>query len=520
MYTLEKSLKRTLPKGATTLELALIFFNAFLFYNFEKIILDMKTFYLFLFVILLSPTQINAQLTINTTFGDLNECDTMTRGVYIVWWDKDYNFDAQVDVTLDSMLSYREICLNDMLMSDPPNVLDGHYYNVYIHNPGDAGGFFNSYGWGNGQGTDGNGYPFLTLPNGVLNDFTNTAHETFHIFQYNATAPGFAYSGDSQWYIEASANWFAAKQNMGNNRAFVEAESLVRMPHVPLWLSFNNFPATYPSNWQRYVHQYAMALQLYYLTDVANISDDIITSGMYSGTTEMPQEYMYNQIGGANYRQHFINWAAHMTNDFDFITATQAATNLNEWNTYADLSDDNEFIAVYDNEGSNGWVSPTDDRITNAWSFNTYKLLNNENEFYTFELKPTAEGSFGTPSYFQGKLVIKNDITGTVFYDLSNFGGSLQSLTNFELSANDTEVFLIVASMPEIFQDNNSSFQLFPYEARITKGSISGLEELNADVYEIQRCNLMGQKVTKDAGGFQIIRYSNGTSQKVFSTKQ
>ena len=480
----------------------------------------MKTLYLFLFVILLSPTQINAQLTINTTFGDLNECDTMTRGVYIVWWDKDYNFDAQVDVTLDSMLSYREICLNDMLMSDPPNVLDGHYYNVYIHNPGDAGGFFNSYGWGNGQGTDGNGYPFLTLPNGVLNDFTNTAHETFHIFQYNATAPGFAYSGDSQWYIEASANWFAAKQNMGNNRAFVEAESLVRMPHVPLWLSFNNFPATYPSNWQRYVHQYAMALQLYYLTDVANISDDIITSGMYSGTTEMPQEYMYNQIGGANYRQHFINWAAHMTNDFDFITATQAATNLNEWNTYADLSDDNEFIAVYDNEGSNGWVSPTDDRITNAWSFNTYKLLNNENEFYTFELKPTAEGSFGTPSYFQGKLVIKNDITGTVFYDLSNFGGSLQSLTNFELSANDTEVFLIVASMPEIFQDNNSSFQLFPYEVRITKGSISGLEELNADVYEIQRCNLMGQKVTKDAGGFQIIRYSNGTSQKVFSTKQ
>lgn len=480
----------------------------------------MKNLSLFLFLILLLPIKVNAQLTINTTFGDLNECDTMTRGVYIVWWDKDYNFDAQVDVTLDSMLSYREICLNDMLMSDPPNVLDGHYYNVYIHNPGDAGGFFNSYGWGNGQGTDGNGYPFLTLPNGVLNDFTNTAHETFHIFQYNATAPGFAYSGDSQWYIEASANWFAAKQNMDNNRAFVEAESLVRMPHVPLWLSFNNFPATYPSNWQRYVHQYAMALQLYYLTDVANISDDIITSGMYSGTTEMPQEYMYNQIGGANYRQHFINWAAHMTNDFDFITSTQAATNLNEWNTYADLSDDNEFIAVYDNEGSSGWVSPTDDRVTNAWSFNTYKLLNNENEFYTFELKPTAEGSFGTPSYFQGKLVIKNDITGTIFYDLSNFGGSLQSLTDFELSANDSEVFLIVASMPEIFQDNNSSFQLFPYEVRITKGTISGLEELNADVYEIQRCNLMGQKVTKDAGGFQIIRYSNGTSQKVFSTKQ
>ena len=482
----------------------------------------MKSFFSFLltFILCMNNSQCHAQLTINTTFGNLNECDTMTRGVYIVWWDKDFNFDAQVDVTLDSMISYREICLNEMLMSDPPNVLDGHYYNVYIHNPGDANGFFNPYGWGNGQGTDSNGYPFLTLPNGALNDFTNTAHETFHIFQYNATAPGFAYSGDSQWYIEASANWFAAKQNMDNNRAFVEAESLVRMPHVPLWLSFNNFPASYPSNWQRYVHQYAMALQLYYLTDVAGVSEDIITSGMFSTTTEMPQEYMFNQIGAQDYRQYFIDWAAHMTNDFDFITPTQAATNLNEWNTYADLSDDNEFTAIYNNEGSNGWFMPNDGLITNAWSFNTYKLLNNENEFYTFELKPETEGTNGTPSFFQGKLVVKNTMTGTSFYDLSNSGESLQSLANFELSANDTEVFLIVASMPEIFQDNNSSFQLFPYEIQITKGNTTGLQEHNADIHEIRRCNLLGQSVDKEDGGFQIISYSNGTTQKIFSIKQ
>lgn len=479
----------------------------------------MKNLSLFLFLILLLPIEVNSQFTINSTFGDLYECDTMTRGVYIVWWDKDFNFDTQVDVTLDSMMSYREICLNDMLMSDPPNVLDGYYYNVYIHNPGDVNGFFNSYGWGNGQGTDGNGYPFLTLPNGALYDFTNTAHETFHIFQYNATAPGFAYSGDSQWYIEASANWFAAKQNMDNNRAFVEAESLVRMPHVPLWLSFNNYPVSYPSNWQRYVHQYAMALQLYYLTDVAGVSEEIITSGMFSGTTEMPQEYMYNQIGAQEYRQYFIDWAAHMTNDFDFITQIQAATNLNEWNTYADLSDDNEFIAVYNNEGSNGWITPANDEVTNAWSFNTYKLLNSENEFYTFELKPAQVGSFGTPSYFQGKLVVKNTIAGTSFYDLSNIGGTLQSLSNIELSSDDTEVFLIVASMPEIFQDANGSFQLFPYEVRISKGNTSGLENLNSESHELYRCNLLGQPVSKKDDGFQIIRFSNGLTQKVFIQK-
>lgn len=114
----------------------------------------------------------------------------MTRGIYIVWWDKDFNYDAQVDVLLDTMMRYRDICLNSMSMMDPPNPVDGFYYNVYIHNPGNDNGFFSPYDWGNGQGTDGNGYPFLTLPSGALSDWVNNAHETFHIFQYSANGSG------------------------------------------------------------------------------------------------------------------------------------------------------------------------------------------------------------------------------------------------------------------------------------------------------------------------------------------
>ena len=145
--------------------------------------------------------------------------------------------------------------------------------------------------------------------------------------------------------------------------------------------------------------------------------------------------------------------------------------------------------------------------------------LNNENEFYTFELKPSQEGSFGTPSFFQGKLVVKNTITGTSFYDLTNIGGTLQSLNNVQLSSEDTEVFLIVASMPEIFQDTNGSFQLFPYEVKITKGNNVGLQEHNANIFEVRRCNLLGQPISKEDGGFQIIRFSNGLTQKVLIQK-
>ena len=469
-------------------------------------------------LLLFSLSPVKAQFTINDVYGNLLECDTMTRSIYIVWWDKDFDYSMQVDVLLDSMISYRNTCLDSMAMMDPPNPLDGYYYNVYIHTPGNSSGYFYPNNWGNGQGTDINGYPFLTFPNGVLSDWPNIAHETFHIFQYNANAPGFAYSGDSQWYIEASANWFAAKQNINEDRAFVEAESLVRMPHVPLWLSYDNYPASYPSNWQRYVHQYALALLLYYFTDVAGVSEDIITSGMYSGTEEMPQEYMFNVIGASQYRQYFIDWTAHMTNNFDFISAQQAATNLNEWNTYADPLDDNEYIAIYNNEGTGGWVSPVDDKITNAWSFNTVKLFNSNTETYTFEINGSPSGSYGDDAYFQAKVVVQNSNTGASFHDLT-MSNDLQGSLSLDLNPEDTTVYFIIASMPEIFQDPNEFFQVFPYEMKISVGNTTEISEIEvpSSKLEIARYNILGQKIEKNIGGFQIILFDDGTTKKVNS---
>ena len=120
-------------------------------------------------LILAKPSR--AQYTINDVFANTTDCDTMTRGIFIVWWDNANNYSAQADQLLDTMLSYRDTCLNKMAMMDPPNPVAGYYYNVYIHTAGD---FFDPYGWGNGQGTDSNGFPFLTLPAGALNDYVNT----------------------------------------------------------------------------------------------------------------------------------------------------------------------------------------------------------------------------------------------------------------------------------------------------------------------------------------------------------
>jgi|TARA_B110000305_G_scaffold31233_1_gene29957 hypothetical protein len=82
--------------------------------------------------------------------------------------------------------------------------------------------------------------------------------------------------------------------------------------------------------------------------------------------------------------------------------------------------------------GDNEWYTSITDQLTNAWSFNAHKLLNTENETYTFELKPSGEGIYLTPSYFQRQFVVKNSQTGTSFYYLSDSGVPLQTLTDFE----------------------------------------------------------------------------------------
>ena len=466
--------------------------------------------------------------TINNSSGNLTDCDTMTRGIFIIWWDNDFNYSATADLILDSMIAYRNTCLNDLGMQDPLNAQNGFYCNIYIHTPGNPLDFFstNFPGWGNGVGADSNGYPFMTLPNFVLGAnyaggrWRNLAHETFHIFQTHGMwdiSPGIYLTDDGGWFVEATANWFSYMRYPIDTYSFIESEILVRTPHVPLWLGWSNLPNYYPNNWQRQVHQYALSTYLYYLTNNAGISDSSLVSIFYSGTNLTPQEYMYNQIGGPALRNHFIDCAAHMTNGFDFILPSQMLAVQNEWNTYADPIDDNQFIQTYFNAGTDGWFQPVDSLTTNAWAFNTYKLLNTNTQIYTFEINADVTGNYGDSSYFQGKVLVQNSITGASFHDLemsNNYQGSLA----LNLTPNDTAAYFIIASMPKIFVDANPTFQLFPYQMRIGAGTTGILETGISSLpkFEIARYNVLGQKIDNNIGGLQFIVYSDGSTRKFF----
>lgn len=480
------------------------------------------TFVILLAGIFLLPQTAKAQYTINSVHANLTDCDTMTRGMFIIWWDKDFDYSAEANLMLDTMLAFRNTCLDDLGMQDPLSAQDGYFCNIYVYTPGNPLDFFavNFPEWGNGVGGDVNGYPFMTLPNWITTNWENLAHETFHIFQTHGMwdlTPGIYNTSDGGWFVETTASWFSVNRFPTSPTAFLGAEILVRTPHVPIWLGWINFPDYYSNNWQRQVHQYALSAYLYYLTGVVGVTDSNLVSVFYSGTSITPQEYLFNQLGGAALRNTFIDYAAHITNNFDFLLPAQIAAAENEWNTYAEAADDNEFIAVYSNSGSGGWVQPVDELTTNAWSFNTYKLLNTITETYTFEINGDVTGDYGDDAYFQGKVVVQNSIAGTSFYDLDMSSDVAGSLT-LNLTPNDTAVYFIIASMPELFVDNHETFQLFQYQMRISTG-LTGIADYALSAtpkYEVARYNVLGQQIDKNTDGLQFILYSDGSSKKCF----
>lgn len=191
--------------------------------------------------------------------------------------------------------------------------------------------------------------------------------------------------------------------------------------------------------------------------------------------TETPQEYLFNELGSSTYRNHFIDWCARMTNDFDFLTEGQRAANEQEYLNYADLADDNEFTESFDNSGTDGWYSPSAEDVTNAWSFNTYKLENNLSTSYTFDIDGEINGIFGTQAYFQGKVLVKDIWGNATFYDVLMTSNTEGSVT-VDVQHDDSEIYFIIASMPNYFEEINDQFQQFPYQMRISENALGVLE--------------------------------------------
>ena len=409
---------------------------------------------------------------LNNTFELPEPPVVVTDGIFAIWWAPQFDHSEDAPIMFKQFNAVRDDCLTNLGMRDPPNPESCFYYNIYVHH-GEGDDFPN--GWVNGQGTDSNGMPFLTLPAGLNTDLANTYHEGFHIFQYQASSPGFEYSGDSQWYVESSAQWYAASNMPGHVDAFIEAAAITANPQLALWHSFNNEAPGDPTDWYYQVRQYGMHTLLYYLVEEADVTPAIITNGFYAGTELSPQEYLSEQIGTESFKNKFSDWAARNTGGLDYLTPEQVERAIAEANWVGDPENAHPYIAeINDQEIVGEWTfepcsdSPPVDPDCHAprgWAYNVIRINNNYAATYTMSIEGNETGTDGAASRFMGRIVVMTEDGPS--YTALEMKDSLNGIGTVNVTADDSEVYLVIVSVPDQF----SSYQWYGYRATIERGA-------------------------------------------------
>jgi hypothetical protein len=237
------------------------------------------------------------------------------QGMWAIWYDPAFFTPAEAQGTAEGLDSARCAALTDYGMRWPSNIAAGVRFNVYLHVPGQDDGF-GPFAWGNGVGGNDAGLPFMTLPQGVHTDTSNLDHEGFHVFQWEASSPGFVNDGDSGWFIETAAQWFMAERDPGRVDIHMTASAIAATPHLSMWHGFYNARPKDPVHWITENRQYAMHLFIRHLGEVHGLPALTVTSGFFDGTTLLPQEYLAQALGQEVFAAAWADFAALMTASF------------------------------------------------------------------------------------------------------------------------------------------------------------------------------------------------------------
>ncbi len=371
-------------------------------------------------------------------FAERSEVELHTDGAFAIWWDVDADFRADAETMADNLNDTREIALAQLGLTDPPNLAAGEFVNIYIHEPGND--VFPDW-WGNGVGTE-DGLPYMTLPVGAHIDLSNLRHEGFHIFQYAATAPGYAYSGDTAWYVEASAQWFMADQLGDAPDAFIEAFAIPKNPHLALWHSFDNERPGDPLDWPHQVRQYGMHTWLIYLTQEAGVDRKTITKGYHRAGNRSPQEYLADQVGISTLREHFADFAARSTGGFDYLTVEQVDRAAVEWELVGAEGQSNPFVLSVSSGDEVDQFRPAARLIPRGWAYNAVEIDVAGASSSTIAFRSDE----GDGVFALRWVIVKDDAIDVEPIDIA-VGGSATATVALPVDA--TEAYLIIASAPD-----------------------------------------------------------------------
>lgn len=402
-------------------------------------------------------------LRLQTAFGSTSTLSVVTQGIFAIWWDPKFDHTADAPILFGMLEDIREDCLTNLDMQDPPNPPSGFYCNVYIHHGAED---LLPDGWSNGLGTDEFGQPFLTLPAGLHLDLSNVLHEGFHVFQYSSNSPGFVYAGDSQWYTESAAEWYASINNPDSDRTFLQSIAKSANPQLALWHSFNNRAPGDPIDWLYEVQQYGLQSYFFFLTNERGVDPSVFSSGFYGGVTQLPQEYMYEQIGGDLLRDYFADWAAHNAGGFDYLTPAQIAVGANELAGFANANPQYVHTLALEltDAGTTTTFSPAVGYKPRGWSYNVIKINNSQAATYALDFAGDATGSEGAAAHFEARLVTIND-KGNITYDTVTMSDATNGSITKTLAATDTEMYLVIAAVAEHWIGN----QTYDYDLDISR---------------------------------------------------
>jgi hypothetical protein len=396
--------------------------------------------------------EIAPSLTLQTAYGSLNTLEVVTDDIFAIWWDPAFDHSADVETMFKWLKEIRTDCKTNLGMADPPNIPAGHFFNVYIHH-GTDDLFPNE--WNNGVGTDSFGLPYLALPDGYHLDFQNVNHEAYHIFQYSQNSAGFAYSGDSQWFTEASANWYASIRDVEQQyNSFGASDAVAANPQLALWHSWGNAAPEDTKDWLFEVRQYGLNSWLYYLTYVKMVDNLMISGGYYERTEFSPQEYLFANIGADNIRSYFADWAVHSTTDFDYITEQQHTWAKERVDIDGDPTNVHRYIFELLGTDVVGEFSPPTGLIPRGWAYNVVKVENSDAVTYSLSLNGETTGSEGAASHFEARVAV----VGTNGNQYINFtmSDNKNGTAEVTLSETDSLVYIVIASVPEHFTGNQT----------------------------------------------------------------
>ena len=312
---------------------------------------------------------------------------------------------------------------------------------------------------GPGVGTDEEGYPFLVLTAPIILPLADdpagpgnpavafTAHEAFHILQYNR--PGTLYTGENVWWIESSAEWFTRLQHPGDTGALGAVPLYLMSPQIPMWGAAGTVPGSDTTHPVFGGHAYGAGFWLEYLT--TEVADPSLVLDAFNRVVPTGQQWLHDDLArrGVDMAEPFGDFAARNAT-VDWPEEATLRDGLAGWRELTDPAMDFQVAAVHPAPDTGGMVAVPEAMTPYAWGYNSVRIDVDEAATVTVSVAGDAEGSAGTPAAFEVRVVVLDGQDRT-YHDLPLVDG--EGSVEVDAPA-DGQVWLSVAATPEVFSGN------------------------------------------------------------------